>query len=105
MFSAMRDKAIEVAVRQLLQKTTSAIKDLKNLAIDAQQKTFSLKLELAGEPELLAVTGRYQLTQQDGKTMFAPANVQTSKEWVTILAAELIKGRSFEVPGLAKNFL
>jgi len=39
------------------------------------------------------------------KTMLLPANIQTSKEWVTILAAELLKGRSFEVPAMARNFL
>jgi len=103
--SAIRDRAIEVAVRQMIQKMTSAIKDLKNLEIDAQQRTFSLNLELAGEPEPLVVTGSYQLIMNDGKTMFAPTGIQTSKEWVTILAAELLKGRAFEVPGMAKNFL
>ena len=101
----MRDRAIEVAVRQLIQQKTQAIKDLKNLTIDAQQKMFSLNLELVGEPEPLVVTGQYQLIESDGKTRLSPANLQTSKEWVTILAAELLKGRSFEVPGMARNFL
>jgi len=33
MFSAMRDKAVEMAVRQLIQKTTRAVKDLNGLVI------------------------------------------------------------------------
>jgi hypothetical protein len=101
----MRDKAVEAAVRQMIQRVTTAIKDLKNLKIDPQERTFSLNLELAGETEPLAVTGSYQLVENDGKTRFMPANIRTSKEWITILAAELLKGRSFEVPGMAKNFL
>ena len=105
MFSAMRDKAIEMAVQQQIQQKTKAIKGVKCLAIDAQQKTFSLKLELAGEPEPLAVTGSYELIMNDGKTTFAPANLQTSKEWLTILAEELLTGRSFEVPGMVRSFL
>ena len=105
MFSAMRDKAVEMAVRQLIQKTTRAVKDLKGLAINVPKKTFSVKLELAGEAEPLVVTGSYELMVDKDKTMLLPANIQTSKEWVTILAAELLKGRSFEVPAMARNFL
>ena len=101
----MRDKAVEVAVRQQIQRATGAIRDLKNLKIDAGQRTFSLNLDLVGEAEPLAVAGSYQLVENDGKTMFMPANIRTSKEWLTILAAELLKGRSFEVPGMARNFL
>ena len=78
---------------------------MKNLEIDSKQKTFSLKLELAGESEPLTVTGSYQLISEDGKTKFAPADIKTSKEWLTILATELVKGQTFEVPNIVRSFL
>ena len=102
----MRNASIQSWMRREILKNTKAVKDLKNLEIDSRQKTFSLSLDLAGETEPLAVSGHYELTVNGGKTYFAPANdLQTSKEWLTILAAELLKGRSFEVPGFVRSFL
>ena len=104
--SGIRDRAIEEYLwRFEISKLTSAIRNMKNLEIDSKQKTFSLKLELAGESEPLTVTGNYRLILEDGKTAFAPADIQTSKEWLTILAAEFVKGRTFEVPGFVRSFL
>ena len=105
LISTIRDKAIQSAAKGWLQSQTKAVKDVQHLEIDAKQKTFSLKLELAGENEPLTVTGRYQLTDSGEKTVIAPADIQTSKEWLSILAAELVTGRTFEVPGMVRNFL
>ena len=53
-----------------------------------------------------AMTGGYQLLVDNGKTFIAPgSDLQTSKEWLTILASEFLKGRSFEVPGFVRSFL
>jgi hypothetical protein len=101
-----RNASIQSWMRSQILKNTKAVKDLSHLEINSRQKTFSLKLDLVGEAEPLAVSGGYQLTVNDGKTFFAPGgDLQTSKEWLTILAAELLKGRSFEVPGFVRSFL
>jgi hypothetical protein len=105
LISAMRDKAIQTAAKSWLQTQTKAVKDVQSLEIDSKQRTFSMKLELAGEDEPLTVTGSYQLIEAGGKTVLAPADIQTSKEWLTILAAEQVKGRTFEVPGIVRSFL
>jgi hypothetical protein len=105
LISAIRDKAIQAAAKSWLQKQTEAVKDVQSLEIDSKQKTFSMKLELAGEIEPLTVTGSYQLRDNDGKTVLAPADIETSKKWLTILAAEQVKGRTFEVPGIVRSFL
>lgn len=88
-----------------IQKKTKAIKNVKNLEIDSRRKTFALQVELPGELEPLAVTGSYRVVAENGKAGFAPSDIQTSKEWLTILAAELVNGRTFEVPGLVSSFL
>lgn len=93
-------------VMSLIRENTSAIKDMKDLEINAKQKTFSMKLELAGESEPLAVTGSYRLVVENGKTLFAPNDdIKTSKEWRTILATELLKGRMFEIPNILSSIL
>ena len=105
LISAIRDKALQAAAKSWLQTQTEAVKDVQSLEIDSKQKTFSMKLELAGEIEPLTVTGSYQLMDNGGKTVLAPVEIETSKEWLTILAAEQVKGRTFEVPGIVRSFL
>ncbi|MEJ0088780.1 MAG: hypothetical protein WDM80_03365 [Limisphaerales bacterium] len=105
LISAIRDKALQAAAKSWLRTQTEAVKDVQSLEVDSKQKTFSMKLELAGEIEPLMVTGSYQLTDEGGKTLFAPLHIETSKEWLTILAAEQVKGRTFEVPGIVRSFL
>ncbi len=101
----MRDKAILVAARNWLKSKTNAIKDIRSLEIDSKQKTFSLELELAGETEPLKVTGSYHLVSGGEKTMVTPTEIKTSREWLTILAADFVKGRPIEVPGIVAGFL
>ena len=101
----MRDAAVQMKLMGLIREKTSAIKNIKDLEIDAKHKKFSLKLELAGENEPLSVAGGYQLTEKDNKTLIEPIDIKTSKEWLTILAAELLKGRTFEVPGIVRSIL
>jgi len=103
--SGIRDKAVQVAAKNLILSKTNAVTDVKSLEIDSQQKTFSLKLELAGEVEPLTVTGSYRLGSGGEKTVVTPVDIKTSKEWLTILAAELVQGRTFEVPAIAAGFL
>ena len=109
MFSGIRDKAFAAMASPLamdfIRKNTQAIKNVKDLQIDSEQKSFSLKLELPGDIEELAVTGSYRLVSEDGKISVAATEIKTSKEWMTILAGELVQGRTFEVPALARNFL
>jgi hypothetical protein len=103
----IRDKAIqEWFWRFVICKITSAIKNMTKLEIDSKQKTFSVKLELAGETEPLAITGDYQIVSDNGKTFFATGgDIQTSKEWLTILAAEFLKGKKIEVPNFVRIIL
>jgi hypothetical protein len=103
--SAIRNKAIQSAATTWLKTQTEAVRDVQSLEIDSQQKTFSMKLELAGEAEPLTVRGSYKLVDDGAKTVLAPLNIQTSKEWLTILAAEQVIGRTFEVPGIVRSFL
>ena len=109
MFSGIRDKAFAAMLNPLamefIRKKTQAIKSIKDLVIDSKQKTFSLKLELPGESEELTVTGSYRVISENGKTSVTAVDIQTSKEWVTILAGELVKDRTFDVPAMAAGFL
>ena len=103
--SGIRDKAVQVAAKNLILSKTNAVTDVKSLEIDSKQKTFSLQLELAGEVEPLTVTGSYRLGSGGEKTVVTPVDIKPSKEWLTILAAELVQGRTFEVPAIAAGFL
>jgi hypothetical protein len=108
-FSGIRNKAVALLVNPLairfIKQQTQAIKNVKHLELDSRQKKFAMELELPGEAETLNVTGNYRLIFENGKTSVAPMNIQTYKEWLTILAGELVKDRTFPVSGLVRNFL
>ena len=101
-----RRRGDPVGAKREIQKNTQAVTDIQHLEFNAKQKTFSLELSLAGERETLAVSGSYELAVKNGRTFFVPTGgLQTSKEWLTILASEFLHGRTFEVPGIVRNFL
>ena len=71
---------------------------MRNLEINSKQKNASLKLELAGESEPLEIKiGGYQFFEDNGKLSMELSNIQTSKEWLTILATEFLQGKRFEI--------
>src|SRR5690606_4716486 len=62
--------------------------------------------DLVGEPEPLRVeVGEYVLSDEGGRTWIEVRGVRTSKPWLDILAAEILKGRRFEVPGAVRAVL
>jgi hypothetical protein len=95
----MRDASIQELLWQLvISKKTKAIKNMRNLEINSKQKNASLKLELDGESEPLEIKiGGYQFFENDGKLSIELSNIHTSKKWLTILAAEFLEGKRFEI--------
>ena len=104
--SSARDAAVRLALSHWIKGHTQAIRNMTKLHIDSKQHTITLELELAGESAALSVeVGHYQVTEVDGRTMIEVSDVRTSKEWMTLLAAEFLPGRKFEVPRVARMVL
>ncbi len=87
--------------REFLNRRFEPFGSMTNLQIDPAKRTATLELELKGETQPLKVNiQKYELTTVDGKTILEIKEVQTSREWLNLLLAEL--GRNgklkFEVP-------
>jgi hypothetical protein len=79
---------------------------MTSLQIDPTSRRATFDLELKGETQPLRVTiGRYELTDENGKTFLEIHEVATSREWMTLLAQQLVKGKKFEVPEMIKSLL
>ncbi len=101
-----RDAAIQTAFNTWVRRKTQAIRHMTNLRIDSRERRISLELDLVGEPEPLRVeVGEYVLSDEGGRTWIEVRGVRTSKPWLDILAAEILKGRRFEVPGAVRAVL
>jgi hypothetical protein len=100
------DSAAAWAVRQYINYRFEPIGQMTTLQIDAAKKTAVFELDLKGESQSLRVSiDRYELTSVGDKTFVEIQDFQTSREWINYIGRELLKGRKFEVPEVAKAVL
>ncbi len=71
---------------------------MTTLQIDAASKTIELTAELAGETAPLIVRASYEIEQTEAGLAILPSNVTTSREWMTVLANELLKSQAIRLP-------
>ena len=94
--------------REFFNQRFGHIATMTTLQIDSAKRTATLDLDLKGESQPLRITiPRYELTAIDGKIMVEIKEVQTSREWVSLLLAEFTKNGKlkFPVPEAAKALL
>ena len=79
---------------------------MTSLQIDSTNKTASLDIDLKGETQPLhIIINRYQLTREGGQTFVEIKELDTSREWITFLARQLVKDKKFAVPEMAHSVL
>src|SRR5579885_3081266 len=79
---------------------------MTTLQIDSTNHSALFDLELKGETQPLRVNiGRYELTNANGKTFIEIHEVTTSREWLSLLAQQMVKGKKIEVPELLASVL
>lgn len=85
----------------------NAFGTMTTLQIDSANHRATFDLELKGETQPLRVTiARYELTTApNGGTFIEIHEVTTSREWMTLLAQQMVKGRKFEVPAMLASVL
>lgn len=79
---------------------------MTTLHIDSTHKRASCDLQLKGETQPLHVNiGAYELSVANGKTFLEIHEISTSREWMTLLAQQLVKGKKIEVPEIVASVL
>ncbi|MDB6068789.1 MAG: hypothetical protein JWR26_4997 [Pedosphaera sp.] len=97
---------VERGLREYFNNRFKSLGTMTKLQIDSTNKKATLELDLKGETQPLQITiNRYELTTVGGKMFIEIKEFETSREWINSLAKPLLKGKTFEVPELAKAIL
>ena len=67
-----------------------------DLKVDSKTKTIKMSALLTGEKEAIDISiGCYSITDESGVIKFKAEKVSVSREWLSVLASELICGKEF----------
>jgi hypothetical protein len=106
--SPMRNRLTSQLLKALLNHKLKEYGRMTTLHIDTQAKQISLTANLLGETETIDASMTYTLEESDGRTFFIPHELSCSREWLSLLAQQMLKDNviRFEVPsGIATTVL
>jgi hypothetical protein len=104
----MRNRLTSHLLKALLNHKLKEYGRMTTLHIDTQAKQISLTANLLGETETIDASMTYTLEESDGRTFFIPHELSCSREWLSLLAQQMLKDNviRFEVPsGIATTVL
>ena len=97
---------VDWGAREYFNHQFPSIGTMTTLQIDSTHQRATLDLELKGETQPLhVVIDRYELTTVGDQTFIELKEVNTSREWINVLAKKFLKGRKFEVPEAFRSVL
>jgi len=102
------DQTTGWGLREYLNYKIKPLGMITTLQIDTAGQKGSLEINLKGETQPVRITlNRYELTAEGDKHFLEIKDIQTSREWMTVVAVELAKSGKlkFEVPEMAKTLL
>jgi len=93
------DSALALGAREYFNRRHGAWGMMTALQIDTKNRKAILDLKLNGETQPLHVNvERFEISTAGGKTFIEITGINTSREWLTVLARDLLKGKKWEVP-------
>lgn len=100
---AVKNYLIRRGVEKLLKEY---VKRIVNLSIDPASKSIQFSVELNGEDAPIDIdVKRYELDDSSGKLFLVIHDISISKEWMNVLAGQVVKGRSFEIGAGSEKIL
>lgn len=101
--SRLKAYGASAAIRFWCKHKLAKIGVMTKLIINPESKVIHLELDLKGDPAPLTVDIEgYQLLEQDGKTLMALGNINTSRTWINVVLDTYVKKREFPVPEIFK---
>lgn len=95
LFSGIRD----LGIKHLLSNVYGRYGTVLDIKINSNEKQIRLSAMLLGEKEPIDVfIDGYSISESFGVAYFQPNKVTLSREWLTVLASELIVGKMFALP-------
>ena len=94
-----KDKALSKAILTILNKKLKKFGIISELKLDTKSKKITFKVGLKGELEPLLVTvHRYEIREIEEKYYLVAHDIETSREWINLLAKEYFDNEKFEIP-------
>lgn len=94
-----KDASTSFILERLIERTIWRYGRMVDFKIDSKQKTARIEVLLKGENEPIVITvQRYELAQDPSNMTVAVAEATASREWVTVLIDEFVRGKRFVVP-------
>lgn len=106
-FSNAKDRMMEgMALSYLNSSLLQPYGRATALRLDTSEKTIHLELELKGETSPVQIDIlNYDLREEGGKYFASASDIRTSREWLTKLAQDRVRGQRFEIPAQAGSML
>jgi hypothetical protein len=100
------DRGKAIAARKWLAPQISRYAELRAVALDTKQRTASLTLLPKGEQaEITLTVERYEVHRSEKQSEVAIVEITCSREWLRLLAVDLLVGKRFPVPGIVGGLL
>ena len=98
-----RKKALEAAIKSLVNQRIEKYGQIMQLEIDPVQKRARLEIALKGEVTPLEVhIDAYELQSAESRLLLSIQKIRASREWITAALEDFVVGRQFPVPEAAK---
>ena len=94
-----KDSSTAFVLERLLGKALARYGRISSLRFDSRQKTAQIELLLHGEKEALTLRIEdYELIQEGAATFAIIKQASASREWVSALLEDFVRGKRFPVP-------
>src|ERR1041385_5752609 len=102
-----KDWLVEKAAAAMLnQGVLKPYGTLTRLKLDTRACSIDAELELKGEIQPVQIrVHKYELQEKDGCTYAVIKSIETSREWLTVLARNFAVDQPYEIPDAVKKFL
>jgi hypothetical protein len=100
LFIQLRDKAASIAGSIILKKKIERYGSMLDFKIDSEKKKIFLRVSLKGELQPVdIIIEHYSLKKQGEEDIIITIeSVTVSKEWMNLLAADLLRQKEFKIP-------
>jgi hypothetical protein len=106
MFSRLRGNLSSFAARTFFNTTYARYGTMTQLKIDPERKTIDVELMLRGERDPIQIhLSDYSLCSTPNGGAFSAIDIRVSREWMNVLAEDLLKNRAIPVPASAMKWL
>jgi len=106
MLRGLKDKAISKGLSFAINLKIKEYGEMLSLNLDSKNKTIDFEVMLKGEKEPLKVfVKNYEISEENGKYFLYAKDIETSREWINIVAENYLKGEKIELPEKIANML